>query len=149
MVQQLADTLEALRRARLEVTHVIWYQGEAESFKQTSAPEYRRHLLSVLQRVRDGGVAAPIWVARSTLCQQRSNPAVRQAQAALPDEVPGLRAGPDMDDLFGPAHRYDGCHFSTASALLAAGAWREALLAAPVEAGARLHRPARATPPPR
>jgi len=128
LVQRLTFTVQGLWRAGREITHVVWYQGEADSFKQTPASEYRRDFAQVLERLRSIGVAAPIWVAQATLCQARSNPAVRKLQARLPHEFAGVRAGPDMDALFGPLHRYNGCHFSTSSAPLAAQAWLQVLL---------------------
>jgi hypothetical protein len=128
LVRAQNETFGALRQNRLEASHVLWHQGEADSYKRTTAEDYRRDLLALFQRLREQGVRAPIWVARATLCQQRRNPEVRAVQEALPAEQPGLRAGPDLDALFGPEHRYDGCHFGTGSALLAAEAWRDALL---------------------
>jgi hypothetical protein len=130
LIGGLQTTVQGLHAAGLQASHVIWYQGEADSFKQTSAAAYRRDFLLVLQRLRKLGVHAPVWMAQATLCQQRSNPQVRALQAALPREGPGVRAGPDMDALFGPSHRFDGCHFGTESALLAAEAWRQALQSA-------------------
>ncbi len=128
--ERLRRTLLALRAAKLEPSHAIWYQGEADSFKQTSAADYRRDFVRLLQNLRGLGLQAPLWVAQATRCQKRSNPAVRSVQLALPQELPGVRAGPDMDALFGPQHRYDGCHFGTDSAGLAALAWQQALFAA-------------------
>ena len=127
--ERLRRTLLALRAAKLEPSHAIWYQGEADSFKQTSAADYRRDFVRLLQELRGLGLQAPLWLAQATKCQKRSNPAVRSVQEALPQELPGVRAGPDMDALFGPQDRYDGCHFSTDSATLAAQAWQQALFA--------------------
>jgi Carbohydrate esterase, sialic acid-specific acetylesterase len=127
--ERLRRTLLALREAKLEPSHAIWYQGEADSFKQTSAADYRSDFVQVLQNLRGLGLKAPLWVAQATLCQMRSNPAVRALQQALPQELSAVRAGPDMDALFGPQHRYDGCHFGTDSAKLAAQAWQQALFA--------------------
>jgi hypothetical protein len=128
LVGRLESTARALAAARIEVTHVVWYQGEADSFKGTPSADYRRDFGRVLARLRALGIAAPVYVALATLCQKRSNPAVREVQRALPAELPDVRPGPDMDALFGPANRYNGCHFGTTSAPLAAEAWRRALM---------------------
>jgi hypothetical protein len=128
LVQRLEATVRTLAQSNLAPTQVIWYQGEADSFNATKPEDYRRDFKAVLARLRDLGVHAPVYVALSTLCQQRSNPAVREVQRALPSELAGVRPGPDMDALFGPSHRYNGCHFSASSKPLAAEPWRRALM---------------------
>ncbi len=132
LVGRLEAVARALAAADIHVTHVVWYQGEADSFKATSAQDYRRDFHRVLARLRALGIAAPVYVPLATLCQKRSNPAVREAQRVLPDELAGVRPGPDMDAIFGAVHRYNGCHFGTASAVLAAEAWRQALMNEPL-----------------
>lgn len=128
LVQRLETTARALAASNLAPTQVIWYQGEADSFNATKPDDYRRDFKAVVARLRELGVQAPVYVALSTLCQQRSNPAVREVQRALPTELERVRPGPDMDALFGPTHRYNGCHFGTSSRPLAAEAWRRALM---------------------
>lgn len=129
LVDGLQDTVRGLRSSGFEPAHVLWLQGEAEAFKATSAADYRRDFGQVLQRLRELGVQAPVWVAQASLCQQRSNPAVRAAQALLPQQFEDVKAGPDMDALFAPALRFDGCHFSTQGAAQAAQAWWQVLSA--------------------
>ncbi len=138
LTQTLQSAMSGLRRGGHAVTHVVWYQGEAESFKNTSAQDYRAAFAKVHERLRQGGVQAPIWVAQATLCQARSNPAVRAEQARLPALFAGVRAGPDMDALFGPEHRFDGCHFNAGGAQRAADEWlRKMLSEAPVASRSR------------
>lgn len=132
LVKRLDATAHALAQARLDVTQVVWYQGEADSFKATPPEDYRRDFERVLARLRALGISAPVYVPLATLCQKRSNPGVREVQRALPQQLAGVRAGPDMDALFGPAHRYNGCHFGISSAPLAAEAWRRALMNEPL-----------------
>lgn len=126
--------LEGLQRMVGQLTHagfhasmVLWHQGEAESFKGTSGDAYREGFAQMLQRLRQLGVDATVWVALATRCQARSNTAVHAAQAELPRLHAGTRAGPDLDRLFDPYHRYDGCHFSTPGLEAAALAWRSAI----------------------
>lgn len=128
LVERLRSTAAALGQAGLAPTHVVWYQGEADSFKGTPGDAYRRDFARLLRTLREWGIDAPVYVPLATLCQTRSNPAVREVQAALPSEFAGVNPGPDMDALFGPGHRYDGCHFGAASAAWAAEAWLRALL---------------------
>lgn len=131
LVNGLARTVDALRARGLMPDMVLWHQGEAESFKGTTGEMYRAGFTRWLAGLRAQGVTAPVWVARATRCQQRSNEAVRAQQEALPGVLEGVRAGPDLDALFDAHHRYDGCHFSHAGLQAAAEAWWRALSAAP------------------
>lgn len=137
LVGRLEVAARGLRDAGLPVTHVLWHQGEADSYKQTSAAAYRRDFIVVLERLRALGVTAPMWVAQATACQQRRNPAVRALQVELPKTLAGVLAGPDLDERFTPQWRYDGCHFSTEGAAVAAADWWRALERAAMPAPAR------------
>lgn len=129
LVDGLAQTVEALRVEGFLPDLVLWHQGEAESFKGTGAEDYRDGFARWLHRLRQLGVDAPVWVARATRCQQLRNDAVRAQQAALPALFRGVHAGPDLDALFDPSHRHDGCHFSVVGLEAAAQAWWNAIAA--------------------
>lgn len=123
----LQRLLGQLNNSGFRVSKVLWHQGEAESFKDTSGEAYREGFTRWLERLRGLGVDAPVWVARATRCQTRGNAAVSAVQAELPGQLAGVRAGPELDRLFDTHHRYDGCHFSSAGLTAAAQAWRAAI----------------------
>lgn len=129
LLEGLQRLVGQLRQRGFEVAQVLWQQGEAESFKGTSADAYRLGFAEMLGRLRGLGVDAPVWVAQATRCQQRSNAAVHAAQGELPGLLAGVRAGPDVDRLFDPVYRHDGCHFSARGLEAAAQAWATAIAA--------------------
>lgn len=127
LVEGLGEVLRKLKLAGFEVGMVLWHQGEMESFKGTTGEAYQAAFAQWLSRLRGHGVAAPVWVAQATRCQQQENASVKAAQQRLPDQLQGVRAGPDLDRLFDPMNRYDGCHFSEAGLEAAAQAWRASI----------------------
>jgi hypothetical protein len=134
--ERLRITLERLRaRLRsgfLDFDAVFWQQGEAEAnLTDMAADTYRQSFGRLVNALRKGGVYAPIFIARSTLCEgdvhaYRNHAAIRQGQAELPDIARGLLAGPDLDTI-GIEARSDGCHFSGEGLDRAAGLWLESL----------------------
>jgi len=123
----LVQTLRRLSDAGFRPSIVLWHQGEADSFAETSGKSYRHQVVEFLNKLRSMAVGAPIVVAQGTRCQKRSNDAVRTIQAKLPHLLPGVFIGPDLDKLFDGYHRYDGCHFSGPGLDAAAEAWFKAI----------------------
>ena len=129
----------ALSRIRREinmhfapVSAVLWQQGEAEAnHTQLSTQAYKMHFHDIVGDLRANGVFAPIFVARSTICEGGAHPyknhnAIREAQSDLPDPHCGVVAGPDTD-VIGADERSDGCHFSTAGLDHCAALWLDVL----------------------
>jgi hypothetical protein len=126
---RLIGALAEMRAHGLTPTHLLWHQGESDAKLGTTAAEYRRHFLRMLEGVRGAGIVAPVYVAKASYCHGRGSAEVRAAQVSLVDATASVREGPDTDVLVGPAWRYDDCHFSAAGADRHAALWRDALLA--------------------
>ncbi len=126
---RITTAIQRLKEARLEPTHVLWHQGEAN---RLDPPEtYRQAFLGVLSTIRSAGVASPVYVAQATICNSlwEDGEAMRATQRGLVSPDLGVRAGPDTDQL-GAEFRYDGCHFSGEGGKRVADLWLAALLEA-------------------
>ena len=123
----LDDTLLSLKDAYVP-TIVIWHQGEADFFFETSESEYREEVTKVARRVRENGVMAPFFITVSTRCTpapqkwEADNPVAR-AQHNLVNPELGIFAGVDADSALTRNDRYDGCHLSRTGVTKLADAW--------------------------
>jgi hypothetical protein len=78
-------------------------------------------------------VFAPVFVARSTLCDGGDHPhnnheAIRSAQVGLASTIGGILMGPDTDTI-GTEDRFDGCHLSQNGLQRCADLWFETIAA--------------------
>ena len=130
----LSRLRKELGSAMLPVTAVIWQQGEADAnHSEMTDTNYKMLFFEVASDLRANGVFAPIFVARTTLCEVNEHPfnnheAIRNAQASLPDAQGGIIAGPDIDTI-GVDARYDRCHFSKIGLDRCSDLWFETLSA--------------------
>jgi len=126
--ERLQALLRELQALQLQPSQVLWQQGEADALQGTSAEAYERGFDALLDTLRAGGISAPVWAARSTVCQRGDGRAVRQALQRLGERHPDVLPGPDTDTLQG-AYRTGGCHFSSAGLEAAAALWARAIVA--------------------
>lgn len=127
MFPRLEWTLERLKECKINITHILWQQGESEAALSDPKPdEWVRHFMAMVGAIRAAGAAAPIYVAQCTICRNDPNEQIRQAQRRVVDPDAGILAGPDLD-LVGRDERFDGCHFSAAGLQHAAALWCEVL----------------------
>lgn len=132
MFPRLALTLRALLQQNISPTHVLWHQGEAESnHMQNCANAWKLAFRSVVAHLRRNGVAAPVYVAKSTICCGPRNEAIRAAQFQVVDVKAGVFEGPDTDTI-GIDARWDGCHFSREGLERGAELWYSVLTRASV-----------------
>jgi len=130
MHPRVLRVLDQLRAADVTVSHILWQQGEAEgSLLDPDIAAYRRDLLAIVGDVRNAGIAAPFYVASSTICNDEPNAAVRAAQLSVVDEGKMIRRGPDTDTI--PSiERFDGCHLTATGLDHMARLWRDVLVPA-------------------
>ena len=127
----MLQTIAGLQ-GRYRITDIVWHQGEGDKFLGTSREVYVESFNSMLQSLRDAGVAAPIFIAVASFCGTSApwmpdNP-VTQAQKSLVDPKRKIYLGANTDLLLDIKDRraQDNCHFSesgqrkTASAFAAA-----------------------------
>lgn len=113
----MLQTIAALQ-GRYKITDIIWHQGEGDRFLGTSSQVYVASFNSMLQSIRDAGVAAPIFIAVASYCGTSApwipdNP-VTQAQKSLVDPKRKVYLGANTDLLLDVRDRrpQDNCHFS-------------------------------------
>lgn len=142
---------EAMRRANVRVTHVLFVQGSADQY---AAPRYARlrpsefgpfggadghsmrseryidHFLQVMVLLQEAGMEAPVYVAVSTRCGQviadKGGP-VAAAQRELPRRHRAIHLGPDIDAMPETAFSLDKCHLSSPGVAMVADEWRSIL----------------------
>jgi len=135
VVLALARLRRALGRRDLPFTAAFWVQGESDGFAtQMPAETYRTYLNDIIASMREEGVSAPVFVARSTrgpiLSETELNrEAIRAGQGAVVDETAGIFEGPDTDVLIGE-DRFEGYHFSETGLEKCANLWHACLGAA-------------------
>ena len=120
LVSVLRDT-----KPRYAITAILWHQGATDYTLHTPENTYRSDLESLIQVIRDEGVAAPFYVSKSSYQQaadwSEDNP-VSRAQAALVDGR-AILAGPDTDHEVTAIDRFDGLHFSASGQEKFTDAW--------------------------
>lgn len=121
--RHLQQRLQALHAAGWQPDLVLWQQGEADTRKGTAQAEYQQSFERLRLSLREQGIAAPMLLARSTLCGGRRSEPVRAAITDLQRLHTDLLAGPDTDQLDAAATRFGACHFSQAGLAQAAGLW--------------------------
>jgi hypothetical protein len=132
MNRRTAFALGRLRRALgvpvINVSAVLWQQGEAEAnHTQMSAEQYRHAFHEVVADLRARGVFAPVIAACSTVCEagERTHDnaeEIRKALRGLDDPASGLLRGPDTD-VIGHEDRYDRCHLAESGLNRCAELW--------------------------
>jgi hypothetical protein len=95
-----------------KVTEVIWHQGESDRDLGTSGDTYAASFASLLGTLRDAGVAAPVFIGITTICNSAPGLELERAQAGLVDDR-SVFLGANADAMLGAADRQaDRCHLS-------------------------------------
>jgi hypothetical protein len=120
-------------KPRYGITGVLLDQGATDSALRTSEERYRSDLQSLIQTVRDEGVAAPFFITRCSFGGRNwlpDNPVAR-AQASLADSRKSIFDGPNTDRDVTPLDRYDDYHFGASGQQKYDEAWLTLLQAHP------------------
>jgi hypothetical protein len=128
LFDRIVDTRQQLAEHGLEVTHLLWHQGETDAGAGTSAGEYFTRFRKMESGVRALGIEAPLYVAVASLCWNQGDEEIREAQRRIIRTLPNAFAGPDTDTLDRFTWRRDLCHFSAAGLEEHARLWFEALV---------------------
>lgn len=108
----LGRTLASLKANKIEVSFILWQQGESDS--DMGSEKYSDMLLQLKTGFVVSGQHAPMIVAFASRKRRGISTAVRQGQHIAADKSPCIIfEGPDADAL-GRDLRRDGIHFSTA-----------------------------------
>lgn len=127
MHDRIIRAIKSTRKSGLEITHLLWHQGETDASIGTDSQQYQAYFRQMLAAIRSHGVSAPIFVSLATRCfETMPDNIIRGAQSILVDVTNGVLLGPDTDDL-GDSFRYDRCHLSQPGLQAAALLWHEQL----------------------
>lgn len=128
------ETLGYLDNAGLKPTHVLWHQGESNHVAfstggitpQQNADNYTANFGLLVNYLRSKGVAAPVYPAMATICQNAPDTVLQNAQRNLTNPSRQIFNGPNTDSL-GGEYRYDNCHFNDAGLNKHADLWVDVL----------------------
>jgi carbohydrate esterase-like sialic acid-specific acetylesterase len=112
LYNRISSTLEQLRKIKLEPTHVLWHQGEADAMQKMDGDTYYAALQSLIRNFRTLNVRAPIFVSITSMCHNSGSDAIRNAQRKVSNLTDNVYPGANTDQLDSLRLRYDGCHFS-------------------------------------
>ncbi|UVD57014.1 sialate O-acetylesterase [Rhizobium sp. Pop5] len=128
----LVDTTKQLQDSGYRITSVLWVQGEKDLVMSTTADAYQKRFMSMVDTLRQHGVAAPVYISIASKCLEPSNGgfkehipdnAIVRAQLALSKSGHGIREGVNSDALLDGEDRYDDCHFGGTGAEKVSQAW--------------------------
>lgn len=125
--RKVLGALADARAAGLEVTHLLWHQGERDAHLGTTEADYVRSFDAMVRSIRRSGSTAPLFVSRASYCYGVGSEDVRRGQEAVVSVKGGILRGPDTDAFRGRDDRYDDCHFSSAGLQRVAEAWASIL----------------------
>lgn len=125
LAQRLLAQLRHIGARGFKPDLVLWQQGEADARAGTPPEAYLASLHALARLLDTAGVAAPIVLARSTVCRTPPSQAVRLAIEQAAGANTRFLEGPDTDQWAGVDHRRDGCHFNRAGLDVAGKAWAQ------------------------
>jgi len=127
---RILNAIDELKILGLDVTHILWHQGEQDTSFGTTTKNYKEMFLNMLDGIRKkGGVKSPIYIARASSCQGRSSRKVIAAQNELIEQYDDILQGPNTDLINDSKYRIDGgCHFSKTGLALHANKWYESIV---------------------
>ncbi|EJZ22184.1 sialate O-acetylesterase, partial [Rhizobium sp. Pop5] len=69
----LVDTTKQLQDSGYRITSVLWVQGEKDLVMSTTADAYQKRFMSMVDTLRQHGVAAPVYISIASKCLEPSN----------------------------------------------------------------------------
>ena len=126
--RRIYDVVAQLKKNKIKPTHIFWHQGETDFKKGTSKEDYKRMFMDMLERIRQMGIDAPIYVAVATICGSGGQGyEIQFAQRELVDIKNKIYPGAYSDELATIEDRHDACHFSDAGLMKHAEMWYQAI----------------------
>jgi hypothetical protein len=112
LFQRIVTIKHQLDQQNIQLTHLLWHQGEAEANIGTKKDEYKTMLTDMIDGIRRLGIDAPLYLAIATRCKGPINRDIQQAQLELVGERDDILLGANTDTISDMDDRYDFCHFS-------------------------------------
>jgi len=116
--EKLLKILKQIKKDSINITQVIWHQGETDNFNNTNKETYKTNLAKILFQIREYGIKTKFYV-----CVASYHPyavdkingidtVIQNAQIEFSHENSGTKAGLNTDDINLAFDRWDGVHFS-------------------------------------
>lgn len=96
---RLQKMLVALAKQEIPIHAVIWQHGQKNDEHLKSADDYKTGLNEVVQMIRNGGVTAPVFIAKTGSCIGKPSGPVWEAQSTVLEETSDIRAGADTSRI--------------------------------------------------
>lgn len=119
----IIDTWLEAKTAGLNVTHVLWHQGEKDMLLRTGSQVYVQKFKELVSSMKLDGILAPIYISIASYCDGKRSEAVTGAQLHLIENIENAFAGPNTDQFISQTDRYDECHLSPSGMSHVANAW--------------------------
>jgi hypothetical protein len=119
------NRIVALERRGLQVTRILWIQGEADAILNTPVGAYSEALKATLEPLYQR-TGAPVFIALASRCGDARSPAVRFAQERVIADERWALPGPDLDTIR-DTQRFERCHFAREGQAQAVALWLRAL----------------------
>jgi Carbohydrate esterase, sialic acid-specific acetylesterase len=127
LFQRIVKTKSQLDQQNLQLTHLLWHQGESDGKIGTEKDDYKMMLVDMLDGIRHLGINAPLYLAIATRCEGPIRKDIHEAQLELVEERGDIVMGANTDTLSDMDDRYDFCHFSDTGLQKHAALWRQSI----------------------
>lgn len=125
---RLQNTLNTLPKQNIVINAVLWQHGQKNDASLTSKEDYIAGFSDVVAVLRNGGVTAPVFVARTGDCPGKAAGFVWEAQAALPGLGENVLAGPDLSTFGSDSFDAPNCALNQKGLDAYVAGWLEALM---------------------
>jgi hypothetical protein len=127
LFQRIVDIKSQLDEQNIELTHLLWHQGETDGGNGTNKDDYKTMLTDMVDGIRHLGVNAPLYLAIATRCGGPIKIGIHEAQLELVQEREDILMGANTDTISDMDDRYDSCHFSEAGLQKHARLWLQSI----------------------
>lgn len=124
---RIVQAKNVLDKLSLNITHVMYHQGESDTVNLTTTQDYYNTFVNILAGLQNLGITAPVYLARASYVLNQTSTNVIQAQNDLINNFEQIKQGPNTDVLTSE-YRYDDIHFNAQGLIQHALLWNNELI---------------------
>ncbi len=111
---KLEQTLDLIQENSINVTHILFHQGESDAINKTPKSTYKKQIKILVNYLNSRQIKAPFYLSiASQGCGSDSTYLeIQEGQKELISQEENIWAGPNTDQYITSQYRFDGCHFS-------------------------------------
>ena len=116
--EKLLKTLKRIKGDSINITQIIWHQGETDNVINTKKGKYKSDLRKILLQIQEYGIKAKFYVCIASYHPYAVDKingidtVIQNAQIEFVNENQGTRLGLNTDTINSAFDRWDGVHFS-------------------------------------